>query len=115
MLTTDGLKVGDKVGVVGGGWGDTCVIRTVAKRTATQVVLDDGTRWTRRGYKVGSGGSYYREFLVDERDAIQRAADYEARTKRSKLIQMVRDLDLKQIANEGLTAMLQAADDHKLP
>lgn len=58
MINVNDLNVGDKIGVhPGGGWDPLCEIRTVTRKTATQIVLDDGSRWTTRGRKVGESSS----------------------------------------------------------
>lgn len=113
MMTTDNLKVGDRVGVGGGGWNPVFTIRTVAKRTATQVVLDDGSRWTRRGYRVGEAARYTRDFLVSEQEANERNEDARKKQERSALIREVRDTDFRAVSDEGLRLILQILKEHK--
>lgn len=47
------VKVGDVVGVSGRTFAIGLDKRTVSRVTKTQVVLDDGSRWLKRGGKVG--------------------------------------------------------------
>jgi hypothetical protein len=104
------LKVGDKIGVSGGGWEPMPEIRTVAKRTATQVVLDDGTRWNKYGRKVGHGSSgYYRQRLMTLAEAEEQRAEALKNRARKKLMRDVRDLDLDKISDEGLQKILDIA------
>lgn len=111
MLDTSNLKVGDKVGV--GGCGEMAPIKTVARRTATQVILDDGSRWNQRGRKVGNAG-YSREWLLTEQEAQERNADAEKRRKYNELVREVREIALRSISEDGLRMMLQVAKDYQL-
>ena len=114
MINVNDLKVGDKIGVSGFGWNNAAEIRVVAKRTATQVVLDDGSRWNKYGRKIGEGSTYQRQFLMSEQEAATRNAEERKRMKRLALIGKVRDLNFKNVSDEGLIAILQLANDHKL-
>jgi hypothetical protein len=109
------LKVGDRVGVMNsGGWNPLAEIKTVTKKTATQVVLSDGTRWNKYGRMIGEGSSWHRGFLMTVEEAEKRRADELQRRARLKLIQEVRDFDWKNVSDEGLRVILQVAEGHKL-
>ena len=114
MLNVTDLKVGDLVGVADTGFNSMCEIKTVAKRTATQVVLNDGSRWTRNGRKVGEGDRFYRAFLLTEQEAIERNAEENKKRKRNALVTQARDIRFKDISDEGLVMILQVAKDHTL-
>lgn len=115
MLNVSELKVGDRIGVSGGaGWYQKADIRTVAKRTATQVVLDDGTRWTKSGRMMGDHSKYWRKYLITEADAITQNAETEKVLARKRLIDSVEDIKFKNVSDDGLRMILQVAKDHAL-
>lgn len=111
MFDVTTLNVGDRVGV--GGHGELCPVKTVARRTATQVILDDGTRWNKRGRRIGDGG-WARDWLMTEQDANERNEEARAKQVRRELVRMVRDFQLNDVSDDGLRMMLQVAKDHKL-
>lgn len=115
MNTVD-LKVGDKVGVVSAsGWGlRDAVILSVRRRTATQITLDDGSRWTEKGRQIGIGRSAFNwSYLVSESEAI--ALNEEARIQRARknLERDVRNIDPQFITNAGLQEILSVAKANK--
>lgn len=109
MIDATILKVGDKVGI--GGMGEVVPVKTVARRTATQVILDDGTRWNKRGRRIGQDG-WHRDWLMTEQEAQERNAEAEQRRKRNELIRQVREIALRGVSDEGLRLMLVVAKDH---
>ena len=114
-MNVNELKVGDRVGVGGGGgWYQKCEIRTVAKRTATQVVLDDGSRWTTRGRLVGEGASYWRKHLMPEQEAIAQNTETEKVATRKRLIESVESIKFKNVSDDGLKMILHVAKDYQL-
>lgn len=113
LLVVDNLKVGDKVGVSGYGWNPIHSIKTVAKRTATQVVLDDGSRWNKHGHKIGEHSAWHRSYLMTVADAESRNAEETKRRARLALVREVKDFDWNDVDDEGLRLVLQAAKDHK--
>jgi hypothetical protein len=79
-----GSKVGDLVAVSNRSLFEK---RTITKATATQITLDDGTRWLRRnGRKVGSGtwsSLFVRPW--DEEEHVSRLHEAELRMLRRKV------------------------------
>lgn len=108
------LKVGDRVGVSDSGWTPDISIRTVTKRTPTQITLDDGSRWTKYGRKVGESHSYLSSFLLSEKDAIERKSEADAKRKHQLLVQKCKDIDFKRVSDEGLVMILQVSKDYAL-
>lgn len=76
------VKVGDAVAVVSGFHKDTVSRRVVSRVTATQVVLDDGTRWTRRGYRVGASESKWCRSYAKPWDEAEHQQKVDERTRR---------------------------------
>ena len=106
------MSVGDLVGVCnGGGWNTIAELRTVARKTSTQAILDDGSRWNKYGRKVGQT-SWSRSFLVTAEDARQRISAQVAERIHNGLVRKVRDLKLSEITDKGLLAILQIAADN---
>lgn len=114
MLNVDELKVGERVGVCGGSWNTACELRMVARRTATQMILDDGSRWNKRGREVGKGTGYYRRFLVSEQEAIERIKDETTKRARRELVREAEDIKLGSISDDGLRMILRLAKDHAI-
>lgn len=102
MITIADLNVGDRVGVCFRGWDTRCELKAITRKTATQIVLEDGTRWTKYGRKVGEGVSYHASFLVSEDDAQERIAEYKAKAELQSLLRTIRDADYKAMPVERL-------------
>ena len=113
MITTADLKVGDKVGICSGGWETRCELRTVKRRTATQIILDDDTRWTKYGKKVGESSSYHGSWMVSEADAHERIAEQKARHERFSLLREIRDANYKDMPTTALREIADAVKRHQ--
>lgn len=76
--------------------GDGLAKRTVSKVTATQVVLNDGSRWLKRGRRVGAG-TWAREWATpwDEEE-------HQKLLREAKLRQLRREVDAQ--STSSLTA-----------
>lgn len=113
-MDTTTLKVGDSVGIGGGGFHNgVCEIRKVVRRTATQVTLDNGTRWNSNGRRIGERG-YYHGFLMTEQEAVEINEETKKRMERQALVRSVRGLEFGNISDDGLRMMLTVAKDHAL-
>lgn len=112
MITFADVKEGDKLGVCSGSWETTCELRIVTRKTATQMVLDDGSRWTKYGRRYGEGSSYHSSYLVTESDAIERIADYKVRMERASLLREIRDANYKSMNNVALREIADAVKRH---
>ena len=64
----DSLKVGDKVGIDTGGYNTLYTIRTVARTTATQVILDNDKKYNHNGQELGTK---YGDYLVPYERAVE--------------------------------------------
>jgi hypothetical protein len=111
LITVADLKEGDKVGVCSGGWKSRCELKTVARKTATQIVLDDGTRWTKYGRRHGEGYSYHSSYLVTEADARDLIVEWQAKRERAALLREIRDANYVAMPT---TALREIADAVKL-
>lgn len=106
------LNVGDRVGVCPSGWYPVPEIRTVTRKTATQVILDDGSRWNKYGTQLGEGSSYHRSHLMTVEEAEKQRAEEVARRKHLALVQQVEAIKFKNVNDDGLHQILQVAKDH---
>lgn len=111
LLNFSALKVGDRVGV-SSRYSAMCEVKVVAKRTATQVILDDGSRWNKHGRRIGEAG-YMRAWLMTEQDANERNEDERKRIERGDLVRSAREIVFGEISDDGLRMILQVAKDHK--
>lgn len=100
MNTTqiEALAVGDTVGVANRHDAGATLLK-VTKRTATQVVLSDGSRWNKRGTEIGDGSKWYRRYLMTSKEAEERISDYAETREHASLASRLekfrfRDLDI---------------------
>lgn len=107
-------KVGDEVAVCGGFGRDTKLI--VTRTTTTRVILDDGTAWTRRGFKVGSArvdsaGARFRQRAQpwDE----ERHQELMKERAHKRLIREVEDLRFMNLSFDQLTRIKDIANEPK--
>jgi hypothetical protein len=108
-IRVEALAVDDKVGVwtavgLGGRFGAADVL-TVTKRTPTQAVLSDGSRWTLRGREVGRS-EWSRRFLCSPDEARERAAEAAKEATRQDRIYRLRDTRWDRLSDETLAQVL---------
>ena len=108
MITAADLKVGDKVGVCAGSWETRCELKTVKRRTATQIVLDDDSRWTMRGRRFGDGASYHGAWLVTEAEALELIDDQRAKRERAALLREIKDASYSNMTTVALREIADA-------
>ena len=109
------LSIGDQVGVTSNGnWSSRTSVLTVARKTATQVILSDGTRWNKQGRKVSEVGAWSRSFLIPVPEARERMAAEAKVQQRSVLIRKIRELELTAVSEKGLLDILKAAANNLL-
>lgn len=107
MRLIDDLNVGDRIGVSPGGWDPMPEIRSVTKKTATQITLDDGSRWTKRGRKVGESESYHGSFLIAVEDAQERRVEALRKRERLALTRELRDALYGKLPTDALREMVE--------
>ena len=105
------LKVGDSVGV-SNRHNDGCSILQVAKRTATQVILSDGSRWNKYGRNIGVKGSLFgRSLLLTVADAKDRIAEYHKEIARAKLVNQFRAIEWRELSDGQLLRIIEIAQE----
>ena len=113
MITAADLKVGDKVGVCSGGWEHRAELKTVARRTATQVILDDHSRWTLRGKRVGEASSYHGSWLITVEDANELIASQRVKDERASFMRVIEDADYRSMTTVALREISGAVKRHE--
>ena len=108
MIGFGDLNVGDKIGVSPGGWDPVCEVRSVTKKTTTQITLDDGSRWTQRGKKVGESSSWHGSFLITVQDAEERNAASRLKRERAMLVNELRNAQYGNLTLEALRELVAA-------
>lgn len=107
-----GVVVGDAVAVFSYGISHTRIAKRVASKvSATQVTLDDGSRWLRRGKKFGSTDSFHRDRAEpwDESKHGPLLNEYE----RLMLASHVSRLDFTRLGGDQLLRIKSIAEEPK--
>jgi hypothetical protein len=106
-LNVETLTVGDEVGVIEPqNWGPSSgSVLTVSKRTATQVVLSDDSRWNTHGHEIG-GRTYHRRYLITPADARERLAAAQTDRERRNRINELCDTRWSDYPDETMDQVL---------
>lgn len=89
LISLEGIKQGDVVGIESGRSYANAQKLTVTRRTPTQIVLSDGSRWNENCREVGGG--YTRRTLVTPTTADTINAQRAARHAHGRLVSDARD------------------------
>ena len=99
------LKAGDAIGYKeSGGWyGARTTLTTVARKTATQVILANGKRFNKYGREVGAGDRFHvAPWLVPEKEARESMARELADSKQRALAHELSDHKWKDESTETM-------------
>lgn len=95
------LKVGDEVGIGGYGTYVSYSVRTVEKRTATQVTVA-GERFNKRGNKIGGRSRFSATYLISVEEARERIAAQRATLARNQARNALREFSYSALSDEQL-------------
>ena len=108
----EALKVGDLVGVTER---YRAAVLKVVKRTAPQVQLSDGTRWTvNSGRRVGASTWSY-DSLVSEKDARERIVELKEESEIASAANRLREVSWRQLTLPQLTKFIALLDEIEAP
>lgn len=116
LMTSDQvatLKVGDIVGVTQR-YGYLPELKQVARRTKTQVVLQDGSKFNKYGRSVG-GDAWSRRWLMTADEAKERRAETERKAKRNNAIRKLREFNYAALTDEKIEALLAHVESLTAP
>lgn len=111
-MEREALKVGDLVGVYER---YRAAVLKVTKRTKTQIVLSDGSRWTvGRGYKVGASTWSY-DSLVSEKDARERIVELKEASEIAGAANRLREVTWRELTLPQLNKFIALLDEIEAP